>query len=109
MNEVKKPEITIGEKTLTPKRNPAMKMWRIITKQDERDAVEKMDMEQILDSRAGQYRDNYEVDKDVLDDMDVADIIPAYRDIVKWIHGLIFPKLEEIPNSETVEEKTKVK
>lgn len=107
MNKLKKPEIKIGEKTLTPKRNPTMKMWRIITKQDERDAVEKMDMEQILDSRLKIIATIYEVDKDILDDMDVADIIPAYRDVVKWIHGLIFPKLEEIPNSEPAEEKKK--
>ena len=105
MNKLKKPEIRIGEKTLTPKRNPTMKMWRIITKQDERDAVEKMDMEQILDSRLEIIATIYEIDKDILDD--IADIIPAYRDVVKWIHGLIFPKLEEIPNSETVEEKKK--
>lgn len=96
---MKKPEIVVGENTLTPKRNPTMKMWRIITKQDERDAVEKMDMEQILDSRLDIISTVYEVDKGILDDMDVADIIPAYRDIVKWIHGLIFPKLEEIPNA----------
>ena len=107
MNKLKKPEIRIGEKMLTPKRNPTMKMWRIITKQDERDAVEKRDMEQILDSRLEIIATIYEIDKDVLDDMDVADIIPAYRDIVKWIHGLIFPKLEEIPNSEQAEEKKK--
>lgn len=96
---MEKPKITVGGKKLMPKRNPTMKMWRIITKQDERDAVEKMDMEQILDSRLDIISTVYEVDKGILDDMDVADIIPAYRDIVKWIHGLIFPKLEEIPNA----------
>ncbi|MBQ8698672.1 MAG: hypothetical protein IJ521_06705 [Schwartzia sp.] len=43
----------------------------------------------------------YGVDVEILEEsIDVSDVLPAYNEAAKWILGLVFEKLEKLPNAQ---------
>ena len=92
-----KPKLTLSSKEYSPKR-PTMKLWRAVVEHDAETA--SLTMAEILSRRLEILAAVYGVDTEILEEnIDVSDVLPAYNEAAKWILGLVFEKLDKIPNA----------
>lgn len=92
-----KPVLKLNGKEHQPKR-PTMKLWRAIVEHDAETA--NLTISEILSRRVEILAAVYGVDVEILEEnIDVSDVLPAYNAAAKWILGLVFEKLEKIPNT----------
>lgn len=92
-----KPVLKLNGKEHLPKR-PTMKLWRAIVEHD--GETSNLTMPEILSRRMEILAAVYGVDVEILEEsIDVSDVLPAYNEAAKWILGLVFEKLDKIPNA----------
>ena len=92
-----KPKLTLSGKEYSPKR-PTMKLWRAIVEHDAETA--NLTISEILSRRLEILAAVYGMDAEILEEnIDVSDVLPAYNEAAKWILGLVFEKLEKLPNA----------
>ena len=92
-----KPVLKLNGKEYSPKR-PTMKLWRAVVEHDAETA--SLTMAEILSRRLEILAAVYGVDIEILEEnIDVSDVLPAYNEAAKWILGLVFEKLDKIPNA----------
>ena len=92
-----KPKLTLSGKEYSPKR-PTMKLWRAVVEHDAETA--NLTISEILTRRLEILAAVYGVDAEILEEnIDVSDVLPAYNEAAKWILGLVFEKLDKIPNA----------
>ena len=92
-----KPKLTLSGKEYSPKR-PTMKLWRAVVEHDAETA--NLTISEILSRRLEILAAVYGPDTEILEgNIDVSDVLPAYNEAAKWILGLVFEKLEKIPNA----------
>ncbi len=95
------PKIKLSGKVLQAPR-PTMEAWFQISEFDEKDKAE-MSLSDFLDGCLNILSVIYRENKDVLKDgMDVADVIPAYREAAAWVISLAYEKLGTIKNGNAV-------
>ncbi len=95
------PKIKLSGKVLQAPR-PTMEAWFQISEFDEKDKAE-MSLSDFLDGCLAILSIIYKEDKDVLKEgMDVADVIPAYREAAAWVISLAYEKLGAVKNAEAV-------
>ena len=92
------PKITIDGKTYAAKRPTAGDIRALI----ERDAEDKgnMTVAEMLGWNIETLAKGYGLEESDVGRMDAADIVPAYQAYAKWALGLVFSKLDKIPNAE---------
>lgn len=78
--------------------NPTMKMWREMTKLENKDETD-VSINDIINARVKVLALVYSLDADSVDCIDLADVIPAYKAAVKYVIGSIFSKLEDVPKN----------
>ena len=92
-----KPKLTLSGKEYSPKR-PTMKLWRAVVEHDAETA--NLTISEILSRRLEILAAVYGLDTEILEgNIDVSDALPTYNEAAKWILGLVFEKLEKIPNA----------
>ena len=92
-----KPVLKLSGKEYSPKR-PTMKMWRAVVEHDAETA--SLTMAEILSRRLEILAAVYGVDVEIIEEnIEVSDVLPAYNAVAKWILGLVFEKLDKIPNA----------
>jgi hypothetical protein len=83
---------------------PTMKMWREMTKLEDKDEKDAS-LNDIVSARARILALVYGLDAETVDEIDLADVIPAYKAAVKYVIENIFSKLEDVPkNGETAKQ-----
>ena len=99
---MEKPILRLNGMEYEPKR-PTMRTWRTIAEHDAAD-MEGLSIKDILSNRVGVIALIYGLEKEAVEEgIDVADVIPAYNAAAKWVLGLVFEKLEQLPNGEAGE------
>lgn len=96
---MEKPMIHLHDKELTPPKNPTMKMWRMIVKLDE-DAAKQDSPMVMIDKYLEVLAIVFGVEKEDLEDLDISEVLPAYRDAGKWISELVYSGLKKLPEGE---------
>ena len=92
-----KPKFILNGKEYSPKR-PTMSVWRAIVEQDAETG--KMSISEILQSRVEILSWIYGIDTEIIEaGIDIADVLPAYNEAARWVLGLVFEKLDKIPNA----------
>ncbi len=99
--------ITLDGKKYTPGK-PKAKFWRELSEFD--DAKHEIKYNNYIDAHAEMIAKafaNPEVTAEkILENYDIDEIIPLYRDISSWFYGLIYAKMAKLPNDQaTAEEK----
>lgn len=94
---MEKTVLKLNGKEYSPKR-PTMKLWRAIVEHDAE--TSNLAISEILSRRVEILAAVYGVDVEILEEnIDVSDVLPAYSAAAKWILGLVFEKLDKIPNA----------
>mgnify|MGYP006873135738 CR=1 FL=1 len=91
------PKITIDGKSYGAKRPTAGAVRALI----ERDAADRANMTvaDMLGSHIETLAKGYGLEASAIERMDIADIVPAYQAYAKWALGLVFSKLDKLPNA----------
>lgn len=98
MKKVIMPKLFVDGVAYTPKRRIKTGLWRKCVKQENEE--EEQTPAELMESRLNIIQEVFGVPKDKMDDIDVADILPAYRSITKMIWEVALSKMGEIPNVE---------
>jgi hypothetical protein len=97
--------IKLGNKTYQPGKQKA-KFWRKLAEFD--DNKKDIPYNDFVDSHAEMIAKafaNPEVTAEkILDNYDIDEIIPLFRDISSWFFGQLYAKLNKIPNEQTTAE-----
>lgn len=94
---MEKPKLMLSGKEYSPKR-PTMKVWRAIVEHDAK--TKEMSISDILSHRVEILSLIYGIETERIDnEIDIADVLPAYNAAAKWILSLVFEKLDAIPNA----------
>ena len=92
------PKITIEGKNYAANRPTAGDVRALI----EHDAEDKSNMSvaDMLGWNIETLAKGYGLEKADIERMDIADIVPAYQEYARWVLGLVFSKLDKLPNAE---------
>ena len=92
------PKICIDGKTYTAKRPTAGDVRALI----ERDAEDKRNMSvaDMLGWNIEMLAKGYGLENADIERMDIADVVPSYQEYARWALGLVFSKLDKLPNAE---------
>ncbi|BAL83523.1 hypothetical protein SELR_18150 [Selenomonas ruminantium subsp. lactilytica TAM6421] len=96
MEKIVTPTIEVDGVEYKAKR-PTMGMWRKCAKQ-EMSEDEKGSPFDMIDGRLNLVKEFFGIPDDVVENIDVADVLPAYRDVTKYVWKLATSKMGEIPN-----------
>ncbi len=96
MKKIEMPKVEIGGVEYTAKR-PTMGMWRKCVKQ-EMSEDGNSDPIALMDARLGIIKEFYGIPDDKIEDIDVADVLPAYRNATKLVWTIAMSKMGELPN-----------
>ncbi len=95
------PKITLQGKVLQAPR-PTMEAWFQISEFDEKDKAE-MSLSDFLHGCMDILATVYQTDRETIQSgMDVADVIPAYREAASWVISLAYEKLGTVKNGDTL-------